>query len=70
MWSVECPLTQCVCLCNPGVSIHWEMTAYTVSESNGTVQLVLVKEGYTVSNVSVHVMTVADNATGETDQAH
>ena len=45
--------------------IQWEKTAYTVSENNRTVELRLIKVGSTVTNVSVQVMTVAVNATGE-----
>ena len=69
MWGVECPLTLCIYPYNSGISIQWEASAYTVSESNETVQLMLLKVGSTVSNVSVQVMTVAGSATGETGQA-
>ena len=46
------------------MSIQWEATAYTVSEDSGIIQLVLLKEGATVNNVSVEVVTVAGSATG------
>ena len=52
------------CPTSPGVSIQWEATAYTVSEDSGIIQLVLLKEGATVNNVSVEVVTVAGSATG------
>ena len=60
----------CVCPTFPGVKVQWEATAYTYSENIGTVQLVLHKVGFTVSNVSVEVMTVVGNATGMTNQAY
>ena len=59
----------CVCPFFPGVKVQWEDIAYTVSEHSGTVQLVLLKVGSTVSNVSVEVMTVVGNATGMTSEA-
>ena len=62
MLSVNFPL--CVCSFPPGVSIHWEATAYTFNEDSATVQLVLLKVGSTDSNVTVEVMTVASSATG------
>ena len=52
-----------------GVNIQWDSTAYTVSEDSEIVQLVLLKEGFTVSNVSVEVMTAAGSAIGEIHQA-
>ena len=52
-----------------GVNIQWEATAYTYSENSGTVELLLFKEGSTLSSVSVEVITVAGSATGEIDQA-
>lgn len=58
-----------MCPSSPGVLIQWETTAYTVSEDVGAVQLMLLKVGSTVSNVSVQVMTVTVNATGKTGQA-
>ena len=58
----------CVLAYSPGVNIQWEATTYTVSEDSETVQLVLLKEGSTDSNVSVAVMTVASSATGESSQ--
>ena len=48
-----------------GVTIQWEITAYTVSENSGTVQLMLLKEGFTDNNVSVEVTTVGSGATGK-----
>ena len=65
VWGVECPLTQCVCLISPGVSIQWQTTTYTVSEDSGTVQLVLIKADATVSNVSVKIATIASSAIGK-----
>ena len=65
-----CQLCTGVCSSSPGVSVQWQVNSYTVSEDSGTVQLVLLKEGPTVSNVSVEVMTVASSATGMTGQAH
>jgi len=59
-----------VCPVFPGVKVQWEATAYTYSENIGTVQLILHKVGFTVSNVSVEVMTVVGNATGMTNQAY
>ena len=50
--------------------VEWEATAYTVSEESGTVQLVLLKVGSTVSNVSVEVMTMVGSAVGEACQAY
>ena len=47
------------------MSIQWEDTAYTVSEDSGSVQLVLLMQGSTDTNVSVDVMTVASSATGK-----
>ena len=52
------------------MNVQWQVSSYTVSEDSGTVQLVLLKEGPTVSNVSVEVMTIASSATGMTGQAH
>ena len=52
------------------MSIQWEDTAYTVSEDSGSVQLVLLMQGSTDTNVSVDVTTVASSATGKTDQAN
>ena len=52
-----------------GVSIQWEMTAYTVTENSGTVQLVLIKEGSTDINASVAIMTVEGDGAGEADEA-
>ena len=65
--TVHLPL--CFCPISLGVTVQWGATAYTYSEDCGTVQLVLLKEGSTVSNVSVEVVTVAGNATGMTSQA-
>ena len=53
-----------------GLRVEWETTSYTQSEGIGTVELVLLKEGFASSNVSVEVMTVAGSATGTTSQAH
>ena len=58
-----------MCPSSSGVRIQWQTTAYTVSEESGTVQLVLLKEGPTVSNVSVEVMTIVGTAVGEACQA-
>ena len=44
--------------------VQWEATSYTYSEDSETVQLVMLKEGFTVSNVSVKVTTLANTATG------
>ena len=52
------------------MSIQWEDTTYTVSEDSGSVQLVLLMQGSTDTNVSVNVTTVASSATGKTGQAN
>ena len=38
---------------------------HTVSEDGGTVQLVLLKEGSTFSNVSIYLRAVSGSATGD-----
>ena len=48
--------------------IEWETTTYTTSEDSGTVQLVLLKEGTTVRNVTVEVMAMDSSAVGEAHQ--
>ena len=50
------------------MSILWDSTAYAVNEDSGRVQLVLLREGFTVGNVSVKVMTVQGSASGKTGQ--
>ena len=49
------------------MTIQWEATAYTYSEDSETLHLLLLKEGFTVSNVSVEVTAVAGSATGMRD---
>ena len=50
---------------SPGVSIQWEATAYTASEGSGAVQLVLLREGETTSDITVTVTTMAATATSK-----
>ena len=58
-----------MCSSFPGVRVRWGVTTHTVSEDSGTVHLVLLKEGFTVSNVSVKIITVACSAIGKSGQA-
>ena len=54
-----------MCFSSPGVRIQWNSTAYTASEDRRLVQLMLLIEGFTATNVSVKVKTIAGSAIGE-----
>ena len=54
---------------NPGVSVMWGATSYTVSESRSVLELVLLIEGSTSFNFTLLVSTYNGSATGECDRA-
>lgn len=46
------------------VSVRWESSSYTVSETSGSVELTLLPEGTTSYDITLTVTTLAGSATG------